>query len=104
MQVLIADDDPIAVELLRDALTDAGHEVACAGDGREALDQLASRPFQVLITDWEMPRLDGIALCKAVRRGNPSGGMEGGYVYVILLTSHGSVAERVEGLSAGADD
>ena len=104
MRVLIADDDPIAVELLRDALADAGHEVACAGDGREALDLLGRRPFQVLITDWEMPHLDGIALCRAVRGGGAAAGGDGGYVYVILLTSHGTVAERIQGLSAGADD
>ncbi|MDB5300879.1 MAG: response regulator receiver protein [Phycisphaerales bacterium] len=101
MRVLIADDDPIALELLRDALTDAGHEVTCANDGREALALLSRDPFQVLVTDWEMPQLDGIALCQAVRRGTLH---DGGYVYVILLTSHGTVAERVRGLHAGADD
>jgi putative two-component system response regulator len=101
MHVLIADDDPIAIELLRDALTEAGHEVTCAVDGREALELLDREAFQVLITDWQMPNLDGIALCQAVRRGSAR---DGGYVYVILLTSHGSVAERIRGLSAGADD
>src|SRR5436190_20579428 len=105
MQILIADDDPIAVELLRESLADAGHDVVCAPDGLAALEQLSQRPVQVLITDWEMPRMDGIALCQAVRRGSSvSGAGEGGYVYVILLTSHGTVAERVRGLSAGADD
>ena len=101
MRVLIADDDPIALELLRDALTDAGHDVACAGDGQEALELLGRGSCQILITDWQMPRLDGIALCQAVRRGSSG---DGGYVYVILLTSHGTTAERVRGLSAGADD
>src|SRR5688500_8295772 len=62
MRVLIADDDPIALELLRDALTDAGHEVSSAGDGVQALELLGRDPCQVLITDWEMPRLDGIGL------------------------------------------
>jgi putative two-component system response regulator len=95
---MIADDDPIALELLQDALTDAGHVVACARDGRDALDRIGRDPCQILITDWEMPGLDGIALCQAVRR------LGGAYVYVILLTSHGTTAERVRGLSAGADD
>lgn len=101
MRLLIADDDPIALELLKEFLADAGHEVACAEDGEQALDLLRAQEFQVLITDWEMPRLDGLGLCRAVRRG---GLANGGYTYVILLTSHGSVAERVRGLSAGADD
>src|SRR3954463_12929611 len=108
MNVLIADDDPIALEMLQDALADAGHDVPCASNGRQALDLLGRRPCQILITDWEMPGLDGIALCQAVRRGHAAhlGGGEGGggYVYVILLTSHGTTAERVRGLSAGADD
>jgi putative two-component system response regulator len=99
MNVLIVDDDPIALELLQDALATAGHTVACAPDGRKALDLFNEKEFQVLITDWEMPHLDGVGLCQAVRRAGT-----GGYVYVILLTSHGSVAERVQGLSAGADD
>jgi putative two-component system response regulator len=101
MHVLIADDDPIALELLRDALTDAGHQVDCANDGGEALALLGRGSYQVLITDWQMPTLDGIGLCQAVRRGSFG---DGAYVYVILLTSRGSTAERVRGLSAGADD
>src|SRR3954469_25715798 len=99
MHVLIVDDDPIALELLRDSLADAGHDVACAAGGQEALDRLAKEDFQVLITDWQMPDIDGINLCQAVRRARTSG-----YVYVILLTAHGSTAERIQGLSAGADD
>src|SRR5690242_8819748 len=101
MRVLIADDDAIALELLRDALAEAGHDVTCTSDGREAEQALAQSEFQVLITDWEMPHTDGIGLCRAVRAGALRGG---GYVYVILLTAHNSLAERVQGLSAGADD
>ena len=100
MHVLIVDDDPIALELLRDGLSDAGHEVSSATGGKEALALLGREPVQVLITDWEMPDLDGIALCQSVRQG----AVGGSYVYVILLTSHGTTAERVRGLSAGADD
>src|SRR3954470_1320642 len=103
MRVLIVDDDPIAIELLRETLADAGHDVLCAGDGKEALSMLGGeQPVQVLITDWQMPGMDGVSLCQTVRRGGASG--SGGYVYVILLTSHGTTAERVRGLSAGADD
>jgi putative two-component system response regulator len=103
MRVLIVDDDPIAIELLRETLADAGHEVLSAGDGQEALQLLGGEPaVQVLITDWQMPGMNGVELCQAVRRGSAVG--DGHYVYVILLTSHGSVAERVQGLSAGADD
>jgi putative two-component system response regulator len=103
MHVLVVDDDPVALELLRDVLVDAGHEVRCASDGREALDQLAEIPCQLLITDWQMPHCSGVELCRAVRAGACSAA-SGGYIYIVLLTSHNSLAERVEGLSAGADD
>ena len=98
MRILIVDDDPIALELLRDTLADAGHDVTCAEDGQAALEaRLAARP-DVVITDWEMPRLDGLGVAQAIRAD------AGSYVYVILLTSHNSISEKVKGLSAGADD
>jgi putative two-component system response regulator len=101
MKVLIADDDAIALELLRDTLCDAGHEVTCASNGRDAEQKLAQGEFQLLITDWEMPELDGLGLCRAVRQGELRGRA---YVYVVLLTAHNSSAEKIQGLSAGADD
>ncbi len=99
MRVLIVDDDVIALGLLQDILSDSGHEVHAAGDGQEALDVLARKECDVVITDWEMPRLDGIRLCQAIRQGASAS-----YVYVILLTGHNTMQERIAGLSAGADD
>jgi len=99
MRVLIVDDDPIALELLSDMLVDCGHEVQCAADGAAALAVLSHTECEVVISDWEMPNLDGLGLCQAIRRG-----VTAGYVYVILLTSHNGTDERIKGLSAGADD
>ncbi len=54
--------------------------------------------YQLVLTDWEMPGMDGITLCRLVREANlPS-------VYILLLTSHGAAAHAVEGLRAGAND
>ncbi|MGA3067650.1 MAG: HD domain-containing phosphohydrolase [Tepidisphaeraceae bacterium] len=100
MKILIADDDIVAMELLKDLLTDAGHEVSCASNGREALEILRRSEHRVVITDWEMPVMSGVEFCEAVR----SSGEFEGYIYIILLTCHGTIAERVAGLSAGADD
>jgi putative two-component system response regulator len=100
MKILIVDDDPIALELLKDLLVDAGHDVTCATDGREALQILNRSPQRVVITDWEMPEMGGVDLCAAVRASCDYDG----YIYIILLTSHGSMEERIAGLSAGADD
>ncbi|HZL34098.1 MAG TPA: response regulator [Tepidisphaeraceae bacterium] len=99
MRVLIVDDDPIALEILRDTLGDLGHDVRSAVNGREALEVLGRDDCQLVISDWEMPQMNGIELCHAIRASASDG-----YIYVILLTSHDTIAERVRGLSAGADD
>ena len=99
MKILIVDDDDIALEILRSSLEAAGYEVESANDGERALERLGHGDIRLVISDWEMPGMDGLALCRAVRKQVASG-----YVYIILLTSHGSAQEIVEGMSAGADD
>lgn len=68
-RVLIVDDMPEMRSLLFRLLEHFGHEPACASDGEEALEilKLAQTPFDLVLTDWQMPRMDGIALCKAIR-------------------------------------
>ena len=98
MRILIVDDDPVALDLLEFSLAKAGHEVVRATDGRHALDTVRSDNIRVVITDWQMPNLDGPGLCRGIRSM-----ADVGYVYVILLTA-GDTNSAVEGLSAGADD
>jgi len=76
----------------------AGYEVEMAGNGREALAKLEQGDFPLMITDWEMPEMDGIALCSALRS------REQGYTYIILLTSRDAIEHLVAGLQSGADD
>ena len=99
MRVLIVDDDEIALELLSAAITSAGYEVTTARDGCEALETLRTGVFRVVITDWEMPNMDGIELCRKIRERQSSS-----YVYVILVTSREGAHHVVEGLDSGADD
>ena len=99
MKILIVDDDVVALEMLARALADARHEVYTASDGAEALEVLHNHPVRVVVSDWLMPGLDGLELCRRIR----SGGFPG-YIYVILLTSNNRPEDVVEGLSAGADD
>jgi putative two-component system response regulator len=98
MRILIVDDDQVSIELVKGILTEAGHDVTCANSGADALDAMTHKEYRIVITDWEMPRMSGIQLCEAIRSSQDS------YVYIILLTSHGTTAERIAGLSAGADD
>jgi len=98
-RVLIADDDPGIRRILARWLEKAGYQVACAADGQEALAALQDQCADFLLTDWEMPRLDGLGLCRAVReRTSPH------YVYIIFLTVHSAPEEIVEAFEAGADE
>ncbi|MBX3415271.1 MAG: response regulator [Pirellulales bacterium] len=99
MRVLIADDDEITLDLLEHALVQAGYTVERATNGREALEHLRQGECRLVISDWDMPELTGVELCRAIRVEDL-----GGYIYVVLLTSRHSARDTVEGLSAGADD
>lgn len=99
MRVLIVDDDEIAIELLRTTLESAGYEVVSASNGEEALELLRSESFRIVVSDWEMPGMSGIELCRQIRERRSSQ-----YVYIILVTSRTGTADVVKGLNAGADD
>jgi putative two-component system response regulator len=99
LRILIVDDEEISLDVLKFALEQAGHEVDAARDGREALAVLDRGLHNLIISDWEMPGMDGLALCRAVRGQDRSS-----YAYFILLTSRDGSDSVVEGLAAGADD
>jgi putative two-component system response regulator len=100
MQVLIVDDSKLALIALKGLLTENGYDVLTASDGKNGLEVLEQHPScRAVISDWEMPEMNGIEFCKAVRAQDRPG-----YVYFLLLTSHSQVDEMVQGLSVGADD
>jgi len=98
-RILVVEDDDISADLIVHALTRAGYTVETAADGHEALEILRQGHCRLVISDWSMPHLSGIDLCRLVRAADWDG-----YIYFILLTSHSAPNEIVEGLSAGADD
>ena len=97
--ILIAEDDPVSRILLEKTLTKAGYEVASAKDGREALAFFNKRFFPIVFTDWMMPEMDGLQLCRRIRKD-----ISTGYVFIFLITSRDSRDDIIEGLEAGADD
>ncbi len=99
MRLLIAEDQLPSALLLRRTLERLGHQVEVASDGRRAWEMVERGDIHLVICDWEMPGLDGPALCHLVR-----GRLTNAYVYIILLTSRESREDRLEGLRAGADD
>jgi len=99
MQVLIVDDNPIALDLLEHTLKRNGFEVLKADNGRAALEILQQGSCQLVVTDWEMPGMNGLELCRQIRSTCTIN-----YVYVILLTARREASDSIEGMSAGADD
>jgi two-component system, cell cycle response regulator len=97
--ILLVEDEPISRLMTSRRLQRAGYEVEAVTNGREALARLSKRFFPMLLTDWDMPKMDGVTLCKAVRAMPLAG-----YVYIILLTAREGTANVIEGLAAGADD
>ena len=97
--ILLAEDDPVTRMLMTRFLKKAGYEVDAVANGSEALDRMTQRYYPILVTDWEMPEMDGVALCKAVRALQLDG-----YVYALLLTARDSQEHIIAGLEAGADD
>ena len=97
--ILVVEDDPVSRMLLEKTLTKAGHEVACAKDGREALTCLNEKFYPIVFTDWMMPEVDGLELCRSIRAH-----VSAGYVFIFLLTARDSRDDMIAGLEAGADD
>lgn len=100
MRILIADDDPLTLLLLENALTGSGYEVVTATNGLAAWEILRRDDAPPLaILDWVMPGMDGVDVCRKVRR-------EGGkpYIYIIMLTGRAGTRYVVQGMEAGADD
>jgi two-component system response regulator MprA len=99
MAILVVDDDQAVRDSLRRALALQGYDVELAGDGEEALFKLRANPHatDLLVVDVLMPRLDGLELTRRLRS-------DGSELPILMLTARDQVADRVEGLEAGADD
>ncbi|HEU0104208.1 MAG TPA: diguanylate cyclase [Mycobacteriales bacterium] len=99
MKVLAVDDDPVSRLTVEAVVQDLGHDCVVACDGREAWELLSRAPVDVLITDREMPFLDGLQLVDLVRTQ-----LSASHVYIVLLTGLSLVTQAREGMLAGADD
>lgn len=99
MRLMVVDDDVKLLGILERQLSKSGHEVRAAANGRIALTQLQQVPADIVITDWNMPEMDGVELCRAIR-ANP--GLS--ETYIIMLTGQASCEQELEGARAGADD
>ena len=100
MRILIAEDDPVSRRILEAKLVKWGYDVVIAREGNEAWQALqADDSPRLAILDWMMPDVDGVELCRRVRKG-----MKDFYTYIILLTALQRDEDIVTGMEAGADD
>src|SRR5271169_4984001 len=97
MQILVAEDDRRMAELLDKALTEEGHQVVVARDGREAFEIALYSPFDVIVLDVMLPLMDGTAVARKLREGRNQ-------TPILMLTARDSAADIVTGLDSGADD
>jgi CheY-like chemotaxis protein len=97
-RILLVDDEPALLEMLAEALQEAGFSVETAANGREALARLAAGDPDVVIADVEMPEMDGYELCRRVRAAGQAD------IPFLFCSGLGEPDHRLEGLQAGADD
>jgi diguanylate cyclase (GGDEF)-like protein len=98
-RVLVVDDDDLVRGRLSALLNSCEYQVELAGSGEEALRILRATECHIVLTDWQMPDMDGLALCRYVRVGSQER-----YVYVVMLTIRDTQDDMLTGLAAGADD
>ncbi len=99
LRILAVDDDPVSLKLLVRHLRNAGHLVVTATNGKEALALALQTNPQIVVTDWMMPEMDGLALCKALRRVRT-----GRNLYILVLTGRAEEDSVVAAFDAGVDD
>jgi len=95
--VLIVDDDRKLLKMLRRTLTYEGFDVVTATDGQEALAQVEARRPDIIVLDWLMPGMTGLAVTEQLRSAHDQ-------TMILMLTARDAIENRVEGLESGADD
>ena len=99
MRILLAEDDATSRQILAAQLLRLGHEVHDVVDGAKAWDAFQELKPELLITDWIMPNLDGLELCRRVR-----GAAASFYTYIIILPALDRKVGYLDGMNSGADD
>ena len=94
--VLVVEDEVDLSQVMRDRLAADGHEVVVAHDGASAMNAVAKRLPDVVLLDWMLPDMDGLAVCRKLRQQH--------LMPIIMVTARGDEVDRVLGLEVGADD
>jgi len=99
IRILIADDDPDIRDILKLTLSEENYEVIEAADGEEALKVIHSKSLDLILLDYQMPKIDGRQVCRAVKKD-----LLLRHLPVIMVTGKGEISDKIDGIDAGADD
>jgi len=97
MRILVVEDEPKIARFIKKGLTEEGYAVDVARDGEEALAFARAAPYDLIVLDLMLPKIDGITVCRKLRKDDIE-------VSLLILTAKDSIEDRVLGLDAGADD
>jgi len=99
IRILVVEDDPFFQRVLLKRLAAEGYQVQAASDGREGMKAIVTFEPDLVISDWMMPKVDGLELCQSVKTG-----LRETAPYFILLTAKGEISDKLLALDTGADD
>jgi len=99
IKVLIVDDDPDIRDILKITLSEENYEVIEAGDGEEGWKLITTKPFNLVLLDYKMPKMDGRQVCGLVKKD-----LLLRHLPVIMVTGKGEISDKIDGIDAGADD
>lgn len=98
-KILVVEDDPVSMAILTAFLDKENYQYSVACNGQEAIDKYSEDFFSIIITDWMMPEMDGLELCRLLRTMKINR-----YIYIIMVTALDTKADIVQGLESGADE
>jgi DNA-binding response OmpR family regulator len=98
-KIIVVEDDTVLAETLADNLNQEGHKVVTIADGEQAYQRIIDAPPDLIILDVMLPRLDGLSLCRMIRREPTTS-----HIPIIMLTARSSEVDKIVGLESGADD
>ena len=99
LRILLVDDDPDILDVLEIALSEENYEILKAADGEEALRIIKSKPLNLVLLDYAMPKMNGRQVCKEVKKD-----ILLRHLPIIMVTGKGDIEDKVGGIEAGADD
>ncbi|MDP2941473.1 MAG: response regulator [Candidatus Omnitrophota bacterium] len=99
VKILIVDDDPDIRDILKLTLSEENYEILEACDGEEAIKTINSKPVDLVLLDYKIPKLDGRSVCRLVKKD-----LLLSHLPIIMVTGKGDISDKVDGIDAGADD